>query len=708
MKDFFYPKSIAIVGTSENPEKLGTMILNNLLKGGFEGEVYPINKKSKEISGLKVHKKVSDIPKKVDLVCIVVPALHVLNVVRDCAKKKVKGIVIISAGFKETGKEGKILEGKITAIAKKYKIRILGPNCLGFINNFNKTNLSFAANKPLKGNIAFFSQSGAFCTAILDMSIPKNLGFSYFVSIGNKADINEIDLFNYYLEDSKVKVISAYLEDIVDGSKLIQNYEQSKNKKPIIILKAGQTDESKKAIESHTGSIAGSIEMFRTGIKQAGIIEAHNTRQLFNYMMMFSWSKPLLGKKIAIVTNAGGPGIIATDSIIRNGFEMSKIPENVQITLKKFLPPESSVANPIDVIGDATAERYRYPIELLAQSKDVDAIIVLLTPQLVTQIEETTKLILTAVQLYNKPIIPVFLGKKYIASGLQRFFDNKMPAFTEIDDAIISLKALRDYHVHVKDYSKEETKKKWKKLDFKKEGNFSKELRKFTTSETKTVPDKLTEDIASEIGFTLPKQIITKEFDKILEFAEDNYPIVLKVGNEVLAHKTDFKGIYLGITNEKELKKNHKKLEKDIYKLLKLDTFTMIAQEQLSPEVEFFIGAHRDGNAEVYDPEIPGFGHLIVFGQGGIYTEIYKDFGYVLVPASKNDIRRGLAKTKIYQILKGARGQKPLNIEKIINQIYAVQKLTLLYPEIVSIDINPLIVTKNDVVAVDVKMFASY
>ncbi len=708
MKDFFYPKSIAIIGASENPEKLGSMILNNVLNGGFEGEVYPINRKSKEIAGLKVYKKVSEIPGKVDLACFVIPASQVLNTMRDCVKKKVKGVVIISAGFKETGKEGKILEGKVLAIAKKHKIRLLGPNCLGFINNFNKTNLSFAANKPLKGDIAFFSQSGAFCTAILDMSIPQNLGFSYFVSVGNKADINEIDLFNSFLEDSKVKVISAYLEDLVDGSKLIQNYEQSRSKKPIIILKAGQTDESKQAIESHTGSIAGSIEMFKTAVKQAGIIEAYNTRQLFNYMMMFSWSKPLLGKKVAIVTNAGGPGIIATDAIIRNGFEMSNISEKVQSTLKKFLPPESSVKNPIDVVGDATAERYRYPIELLAQSSEVDAIIVLLTPQLVTQVEETTKLILSAVKLYKKPIIPVFLGKKYIASGLQRFYDNKIPAFTEIDDAVFSLKALKDYHEHVKSYSVEDTKKKWGKLNLKKEGNFSKEIKKFTKSEVQTVPDKLAEEIATEIGFTLPKQIISKNFEEILKFAEKNYPIVLKVGNEVLAHKTDFKGIYLGISDQKELEKSHKKLEKDVYKLLKLDKFTMVAQEQLSPEVEFFIGAQRDGNAEVYDPEIPGFGHLIVFGQGGIYTEIHEDFGYVLVPASKNDIRKSLSKTRIYQILKGARGQKPLNVEKIINQIYLVQKLTLLYPEIVSLDINPLIVTKEDAVAVDIKMFASY
>ena len=705
MEKIFNPSSIAIVGASEKTDKLGSVILKNVIRSGFSGKIYPINPNSTEILGLKTYKKVSDIKGKVDVVCIVVPSRYVLDVVKDCTKKKIEGLVVISAGFSEIGPEGKLLEQKVQIIANKHNIRVLGPNCLGFINKHNSLNLSFAADKPLKGNIGFFSQSGAFCTAMLDMSIPKNLGFSHFVSIGNKSDINELDLVEHFLEDKKVKVISAYLEDIVDGSLLIQKYEQSKYRKPLIILKAGQTEESKSAIESHTGAIAGSIDMFKTGTSQVGIIEAENTRQLFNYMMTFSWSKPMNGKKVAIVTNAGGPGIVATDSIIKGGLQMAKLSKSLQKKIQKFLPPESSSKNPVDIIGDAKAERYQYPIDILAKNDDIDAVLVLLTPQHVTQIEETAKIILNATQMYEKPIVPVFLGKKQTSVGTQIFYDNYIPVFTEIDDAVNSLKVLSDYTTRVENFSKREVNKKWKKIISKEKGKHFKEVEKYVKKTPRILPDEITEKLALEMGFTLPRQIITKKMKDVVEFAKDKYPVVLKVGNEVIVHKTDLKGIYLNIQNEQELKKAYEQLSKNILKKLKKKTFTVVLQEQLTPKVEFFIGANRDGDSDVYKPDIPGFGHLVVFGKGGIYTEIFEDFGYVLVPASKEDIKKSLEKTKVFQIISGARGQKPLNVEKVLDQIYKVQQLTLLYPQIISLDLNPLIITQEDTIAVDIKAF---
>ncbi len=707
MKNFFNPSSIAIVGASENTSKLGNVVLKNLIRGGFKGKIYPVNPTATEIYGTKVYKKVSDIKDNVDIVCVVIPSQHVLALVKDCAKKKVRGLVIISAGFSETGMEGKLLEHKVKIIAQKHNIRILGPNCLGFINKHNDINLSFAADKPLKGNVGFFSQSGAFCTAMLDMSIPKNLGFSHFISIGNKADINELDLINYFLDDTKVHVISAYLEDIVDGSMLIQNYEQSKYRKPLIILKAGQTEESKSAIESHTGAIAGSIDTFRTGIKQVGIIEAENARQLFNFTMTFSWCKPMRGKKIAIVTNAGGPGIVATDSVIKNGLEMAKLSKSIQKKIQKFLPPESSIKNPVDIIGDANAERYQYPIDILAKNDEVDAILVLLTPQLVTQVEETAKLISNATQMYDKPIIPIFLGKKQTSVGTQIFYENYIPVFTEIDDAVSSLKALSEYYAHVGERKTADINTKWKTISKKSKGKYTKEINQLVKKTPRILPEEITEKLAKEVGLNLPKQLISKKFKDILKFGSENYPVVLKVGNEVIAHKTDLKGLYLNIKDEKELEKAYTSLSKTMLKKLKLKNFTMVVQEQLTSRVEFFIGANRDGDSGVYKPDIPGFGHLIVFGKGGIYTEIFEDFSYVLVPASKDDIKKGLETTKVYKIIDGARGQKPLNLEKVLEHIYKIQELTLLYPQIISLDLNPLIITENDVFAVDIKIFVS-
>lgn len=707
MQKILNPKSIAIVGASEDSKKLGSVILRNVLLSGFKGKVYPINPKSKEIRGLKVYKKVSDIKESVDVVCIVIPAKYVLDVVKDCSKKRVKGLVIISAGFGEIGEEGRLLEYKIKVLAEKNNMRILGPNCLGFINKHQNLNLSFAADKPLKGNVGFMSQSGAFCTAMLDMSIPKNLGFSHFVSIGNKSDINELDLLNYFLKDKKVKVITAYLEDIVDGSLLIQNYEQSKYQKPFIILKAGQTEEAKVAIESHTGAIAGSIDMFKTGTSQVGIIEAKNARELFNYTMMFSWSKPMRGNKVAVVTNAGGPGIVATDSIVKNNLQMAKVSKTLEKKIKKFLPPESSSKNPVDIIGDADAQRYQYPIDALAKCDDVDAVIVLLTPQLVTQVEETAKIILNATQMYDKPIVPIFLGKKQTSVGTQKFYDNYIPVFTEIDDAVTCLKTLSDFHTKTDQRCTRAVNKKWKKISSKKKGSHSKEVDKFVKKAPSVLPDHITEKLATEVGFTLPKQIVTKKYSEVLDFAKDNYPVVLKVTNEVIVHKTDLKGIYLNIQDEKELEKAYGNLSKSILKKLKLKSFPVLVQEQLTPKVEFFIGANRDGDKDVYKPDIPGFGHLVVFGKGGIYTEIFEDFGYVLVPSSKEDILKSLGKTKVSQIISGARGQESLGIENVVEQIYKVQELTLKYPQIVSLDINPLIINKDGAFAVDVKVFVS-
>lgn len=705
IKRILQPQSVAIIGASENPTKLGSIILNNLIRGGFKGKIYPVNPNYPTISGMKAYKKVSDINGSVEVVCIVIPAEYVLDAVKDCAKKKVKGLVIISAGFREIGPEGDLLEKQIKIIAYKNKMRILGPNCLGYISRLNNTNVSFAAANPLKGNIAFMSQSGAFCTALLDMSIPKNLGFSHFISLGNKADINELNLMEHFLEDDSVKVISAYLEDIYDGSELVKTYQLSKNPKPFIILKAGQTEASKAAIASHTGSIAGSIQTFKTGITQAGIIEAENTRELFNLMMIFSWSKKLNGKRIAIITNAGGPGIIATDTITQSGLEMAQISENSKSLMRKALPAESSVKNPVDVIGDALADRFKIPLEILATDENVDAIVVLLTPQLITQIEDTAKLIISASQLYQKPIIPIFIGEKYVSPALQRFYDNKIPAFTEITDAIYCLKHLYDFTQYKESKKIKVIEKTWQTLEYESTGKYSKEINRLIKDKVKVLPDTLIVKLAEEVNLQLPRQLLTNKLSDLLTFSDGKYPVVLKVANEIVSHKTEIKGIYLNIDDPNELISAYQNLSSDIEKQFKVKNPNMIIQEQLKGKAEFFIGANRDGNSKIYTKEEKGFGHLLVFGHGGIYTEIYKDFGYVLTPANRIEIEKALKTTKIYQIISGARGQACLNIDKLIRQIEAVQKLTILYPQIISLDINPLMLTEKDAVAVDVKIY---
>lgn len=707
LEAFFSPKVVAIVGVSDDPSKIGSVIFNNMIDAGFSGKLYPINPKHKTLYYHEGFPKVSDIPEKeVDLVCIVVPAQFVLEVMQDCALKKVKAVVIITAGFKEIGEEGAKLENSILEIAKKNNIRIIGPNCLGYIVPKSKLNVSFAAATPAEGNIAFISQSGAFCTGILDMAIPNNLGFSHFVSVGNKCDVDEFELIDSWMKDDDVKVIGAYLEELKYGQEFLDAINRNSEKlKPVIIYKPGKSDEAKKAISSHTGSIAGSLQTFQTAMSQNGVIEANSIRGFFNLISAFSRSKLPKGPNVGIITNAGGPGIIATDKVIESGLKIAVLNQVVQDQLKKVLPNTANVHNPVDVIGDALADRYSSAIEILGKDPNVDSILIILTPQLVTQIEDTAKVIINAIKTYDKPILPVFIGDKYITPGFQRISDQKLNCYRDIDDAIEVLSAMLGFQNFKLSRTLVQKNEKISVMSLLNRGHYKSEIKNVIARGIHVLPDEIIDNLINEVGLEGPKQKVCFNIDEAKLFADPIYPVVIKATNDVIAHKTDFKALYLDIYDPNELEAAFKELALTINKNTgKVDPGILI-QEQLDYKQEFFIGANRDGAVDVYDINTPGFGHLIAFGQGGIYTEIYKDIRYCLVPTSEMEVQNALKETKIFEILNGARGKEPLAIDKIIDSILAVQKLLLLYPEIVTMDINPVLITKDRAVSVDIKIF---
>ncbi|MBN2100546.1 acetate--CoA ligase family protein [Candidatus Dojkabacteria bacterium] len=700
LENLFNPESIAIIGVSKDPDKIGSIIYSNICENKFPGRVYLVNPKHKELYGHTVYESVKSIPEQVDLACISVPAPIVEAVIDDCIEKDVKAAIIISAGFSETGEQGTALEEKIAQKANKAGLRILGPNCLGMMNPSKRLNASFAASSPLEGNIAFLSQSGAFCTAVLDMSLDKNLGFSHFVSLGNKADIEETELIEYFCDEKKVNVIGAYLEEVANGQRLIQIAK--KTAKPIVVFKPGESSEAKKAISSHTGSLAGSAETIETAFKQAGIVQVRRVHQMFNVMMAFSWSKPLKGNRIAVVTNAGGPGIIATDDIVDSGLKMAEISQTSKKLIEEHLPSTASVINPIDVIGDALAERYKLPIEVLAEDENVDAILVVLTPQLVTQIEDTAKLIINTAKLSDKPIFPVFLGGKYVSFGLHRLYDFKIPAFQYISDAVDALSLMYKY------YKTEENLAKKKSLDFKtlrRKGEYELEIAAGTKETTTALPEPMVQNIAEEFGIDTPHQQVVTTVDEALEFGNKQYPVVIKATTEDFEHKTEYRAIHLDIHTDKKLREKYFELEELLKEKLRIPNPKILIQEQIQFKEEFFLGSKRDGDSDVYETEDIGFGHIIALGKGGIYTETYKDINYFLVPASDLEIEDALKQTKIWKIIKGTRGQKPLAYKAIINTIQKVQKMLLTYPQIESLDLNPILVTKDRAVAVDIKIF---
>ena len=697
VNSFFSPQSVAVVGVSEDPGKLGAIIFNNLLDAGFKGNLYPVNPKYKELFWHKCYSKVAEIEDRVDLAVIVVPAPFVADVMEDCGQNGVKSVIIITAGFKEVGESGKLLEDNVMGIAKRYGMRVIGPNCLGIIAPEQGLNASFAASTPKPGNIAFLSQSGAYCTAILDMAIPTNLGFSHFVSFGNKSDIDEIDLLKMLLTDASVKVIGAYLEEVKFGQEFIKTINTSVDRKPIIVLKAGQTEEAKLAIVSHTGAIAGSSQTFRTAMEQSGIIEAKSMRDLYNLMMAFSWSKLPKGDRVGVITNAGGPGIVATDLIIGSGLKMAHISDETQERLKKALPSTANTHNPVDVIGDALADRYQVAVQAMAEDPNVDSIVIIITPQLITQIEETAKILINAIKVYEKPIIPILLGEKYMNPALYRFYDHKFAAYRDIKDGIDVLSALVNYQKFNRMHYSEI-------MHDNKKGQHRDVVQQYVGSD-KALPDFVVALLAQEVGLELPKQKLCKSLDEAVSFAKDIYPVVIKASNAAIAHKTDFKALYLNLGSEQELRTAYTVLEQTIREKVQTNVVEILVQEQIKFEEQMFIGANRDGGENVYEFGNTGFGHLLVFGQGGIYTEIYKDMAYGLVPATAEYIEAELNKTRVVNIINGARGKEPLAKAEYVKSILAVQKLVLLYPEIKSLDINPILLTKDRAISVDIKIF---
>ncbi len=697
LNTLFNPKSIAVVGASKDTSKIGNIIIQNLIDSQFKGKIYPVNPKYKNILGFDCYPSLADIKTKVDTVVIAIPAPFVKDVMIQAGIANISTAVIISAGFSEIGNDGIKLQEEVLTIAREYEISILGPNCLGIASNRSNMNATFASNMPLKGNISILSQSGAINTAILDMSLQRKLGFLDFISIGNKADITENDLIEYLIKDKDVKAIGAYLESFFDGYDLIKTVENNE-KKPIVILHSGETEMGALASSSHTGSIATGKDFIETALKQSGIIKVDSIESLFNTLLMFERTniEDLKNSKCAIVTNAGGPAIMITDMLDKNNIKLAKLDYKTQGRLLKVLPPASSVKNPVDLLGDANSQRYKDVISILENNNDVGIILTILTPQYMTDIKNTALVLSDLIKNSKKLIIPLFLGGKRISEGLEIFYERNQLAFQYSEDAIVALKNYIDFF---------KQKPKPAMLTTKIPQN-SNSIKDFITNESTALNEELAKSIASELNIPLPKECLTNSSDIAVKFAKvTGFPLVAKATTQDVVHKTDDKMIYLNINSESDLTKSFNQLWNDIKKLGVNNDPKILVQEQIEGGVELFIGIKRDGDKDVYKVNGKGFGHLVIFGHGGIYTETYKDFSKKLVPFTRNEAKEMILETNISEVLKGARGGEVIELEPIIEIIMKLQNLVTLYPEIESLDINPLIVTRDQALCADVKIF---
>jgi len=681
--NFFCPRSVAIIGASREEGKVGNTIVENMINSGYKGKLFLINPRADKIHNIKCYKSILDTPIDTDLVIIVIPSKYVSKVIEQCAEKNTKWAIIISAGFKESGIKGAKMEKRLIEKAKYYGIRILGPNCLGIINSNCPINASFSPNMPKKGVIGFISQSGALGTAILDWARTNKIGLSKFVSLGNKADISENDLLEDWADDDKTKVITVYMEGVKNGKDFLRISSKVSKKKPVVIIKAGNTNAGAKAVSSHTGTLAGSSKAYDAAFKQAGVIRAKTIKDLFNYAIALS-NQPLpKGKRIAIITNAGGPGIMATDACEENNITMANLKSETIDKLKEFLPETASFYNPIDVLGDALADRYRKTLEVVIKDKNIDAILILLTPQAMTQSLKTAMSIIEVVEKTKKkmPVFTSFMGGFEVKKGIDLLMRKGIPNFDIPEEAVYTLKVLMYYSDWI-------SKKTDPIVEFDVNEKKVKEIFDICRNDGRLELGEMeSREILKAYKIDVPKAELARDVNEAKKITRKiGYPVVLKIVSPVILHKTDVGGIKIGIENEKELEENYDQILWNVKKHMPDAKIRgILVQEMIKSKKETIIGMNRD----------PQFGPVVMFGLGGIYVEILKDVSFRIAPISRKVAKEMVEEIKTINLLKGTRGEKPSDIESIIEILLRFSQLVTDFPEIIEMDINPLFVKER-------------
>lgn len=678
LEHFFSPKAVAVVGASREEGKVGHDLLKNLVNHGYKGTIYPINPKVDNLLGIKAYASLNEVPDKIDLAVIVVPAAHVEKVVDECIIKGIDSIIVIGAGFKESGIEGAARERELYNKIKQHSIRMLGPNCLGLIDTQSSLNASFAADMPAQGNIAFFSQSGALCTAILDWAASECIGFSKFISMGNKTDIDEVDLIKVMNDDPHTKVVLGYLEGVKNGISFINATQKLTKKKPMIVVKSGGTMAGAKAASSHTGTLAGAENAFDAAFKQSGILRAKTIEELFDYARIFSHQNLPKGPNIALITNAGGPGIIAADAIERSTLKMASFSKDTIDSLRSSLPAMSNVYNPIDVLGDAKADRYKFVIEKVLEDSNVDAVLIILTPQTMTEIEKTAAVIGEISNRTNKTVVTSFMGGKRIGNSLKLMCQKKVPNYPFPERAVKAVEAMYKYTLWQK-----KPIPRINKINVQKEKVLS-IFEKVKQTGHHHLDEKDAKEVISAYGFKIPKNILTtSEADAVKVANEIGYPVVLKISSPDILHKSDFGGVVIGVKNEVEVRRYFCDITQKARRLLPdAEIKGVLVQQMITGGKELALGMSRD----------PQFGPLIMFGLGGIYIEILKDITFRIAPIGIEDAKEMIQEIRSFPLLKGTRGERPVDINTIVDNILWLSQMVTDFPEIVEMDINPLFV----------------
>jgi acetyltransferase len=683
------PKSVAIIGASGTEGKVGFSVLKNIISSGYKGEIYPINKKKEILQGLKCFKSILDIENSIDTAIVCIPARFVVQIVKDCVKKKVNGIVIISAGFKEIGGEGAIYEQEIHKIAEENNVRIVGPNCLGIIAP--TFNASFANRHPKKGNIAMISQSGAMLTSILDWAELHDIGFSNCISMGNKVDLDEVDFIEELAEDPETKIILAYLESVNNGKKFMEIIPKVTLKKPVILLKAGSSEAGSRAASSHTGALAGNKIAFSLAFEKSGVIVANSMTELFNIARIFNQAPIPKGNNFAIVTNAGGPGIVATDAFENHNLGLSKFSNETIKHLRTALPDEAAVYNPVDIIGDAPPERYRTALEIIFKESDSSCAgaIVAISPQALTEPEKVAEILIEMQKKYpNKLIVGVFMGGISMISPNKILMNSTIPVYEFPEAAVKATKYMCEYAENQRKPD----------INAKKIPKFRIATERISEIFSNAREDGRTTLLASETseifriyGIKNPKTLLAKTLNEVKEKSmKIGFPLVMKVVSPDIVHKSDVGGVILNIGDEEaavnsfiQILNSIKKFGPSNARVYGVEIQEMIKTKDKSKKTELIIGMSRDYL----------WGPLLMVGTGGIYANYFKDVSFDLAyKYDRDDALKQLSRTNVYSLLQGVRGEPPSDIEAVLDVMVRLSQLVHDCEDIVELDINPLLV----------------
>lgn len=666
MQTMLTAKAIAVIGASDKKGKIGNILVRNLKNKKYKGKIYPINPRHKIIEGLEVFTSVLEIEKKIDLALIAIPAEYVLDMVEECVKKKIKDIVVISAGFSESGDAGKKREVELKKVAEENKLNILGPNCLGFINTNNKINASFAKKNVPEGEISLISQSGAFVTGLLDIAKEEEIGFAKIITLGNKAVLDEINFLNFLEKDSKTKVIGLYLENINRGRLFYNTVARITKKKPVLILKAGNSEKVQKAILSHTGSMAGESAVVKKVFQETGAVYFENLITFWNALKILNNHKKIKNNNLVILTNAGGPGVVATDLIeqVKN-LNLYNLTEGEKNKLRKNLPPAVSVENPIDILGDADVERYKKTLDNLTKIRKIGGILTLITPQAQTDVENILKTINDKEKKVGIPIIPILIGAKR----------NKVFQFPwEVIETLNLLEIENDSEKKTKNNPPEFSVSAPAKI------RVLAERAKMQKRDTFFYQEALELTKYYQIN-SLKASLVKDDF----KFPTKSQKLIMKVDDPGVLHKVAQGGVKTGIENQTELNKKLKELRK------KFKKEQIIVQEQIEKGIEIIIGLKKD----------PSFGPVLLCGIGGILTEIIDEKLLWILPVNKDEIKKDLKNSKLGKIFE----KEELNLDQLVDEISKVAKVGWQNNWIKELDINPMFFYKDkNPIAVDIKV----